>query len=122
MANPIEDFTNQAGQTAFEAAKEIGQINTQVMERILQYQLTSMERLVEAGLKQAKRYSTAKSVEDLVSAQQAMVEESSQKGMESLRDSLDLVTETREAYTSLFQRGVADAMNQTKVKAPKKAA
>ncbi len=123
MTNPFVDNINEAGQTAYDAVKEVFALNQSVFTDLVEKQLQVVNQLVELGVKQAKLVAETKDQRALVQGQISLAEEAAEQALTNVRDVIELGTKARVSYEKLAEKNVQVASEQLK-KAPvvKKAA
>lgn len=124
MTKQAEAFEaiNEFGQTSFEAAKKLGEINLKASEKLLQQQIALTNSLIEAGTRNVELLGKAKGYQEVLSGQATLAQEYGKQVLESYRTVSDILTETRESYSTLFEDSVKFASENLKKTSGKKAA
>lgn len=116
MSNDIIEAANKAGQAAFEAAKEVAEINNATLDTLVEKQLAFASQVVDFGVKQIKLVTEAKDATSAVKAQVALVEDAAGQALNNARDLVDLANKTRVAYDKLVDKNVKSAVASLKTK------
>jgi len=109
MQKEFTDSVNTANKKAFEAAKEVTDLNTSTFETLLNKQLEIANQLADINTKQARIFAESKDVPSAFQAQSALVQEITEQAASNARDAVALLNKTRTAYDKLFQKGIKDA-------------
>lgn len=119
----LQDFS-AATKTSYDAFQELGQINTSAIEKLTQLQFTMATLGIEGTMEQAKLLTSTTNYKELLTAESDFASSYSDKVMNIARQTADLLTESRDEFTTWFEKNskvLTDAA-QTASTAPKKPA
>ena len=111
--NVIDLWTNM-GENAFNAAKQLGEINMRASEKLLQQQLDLTTAWVDAGSRNLELMSKAKGLPELLSSQAKLAQECSQQWIDGYRQANDILSEARQAVTELVDENMKTAQQNVK--------
>lgn len=114
MQKEFVDNVTKANKKAFDAAREVTDLNTSTFETVLKKQLELANQLAEINAKQAKIIAEFKDAPSAFQAQSALFEEITEQAAGNARDTVELLNNTRTAYDKLFQKGIKDATDAVK--------
>ena len=106
----IQNVTN----TAYDSVRELGEINTRLVQRLSQQQLEVLRVTMEAGARETQLISQPRDYQSLLSAQAALAGEYNQKFLEIARTTADILTETRDELMAWVQRGLERATSTSR--------
>jgi len=120
--NVVDLWTNM-GENAFNAARQLGEINLRASEKLLQQQLDLTTAWVDAGSRNLELMSKAKGLPELLAGQAKLAQEYSQQWIDGYRQTNDILSEARQAVTELVDENMKVAQQKVKqaVAAEKKA-
>ncbi len=121
MQPDVMNTMNDMGKNALEAAKTLGEINSKLVEKLVEKQLAAANLCVESGIKQVKLAQDSKDVQDYWTKQAALLEEYAGRIMDLAKQQVEFAQEAGEEYKSWFEKGVQRASTAAKT-ATKKAA
>ncbi len=104
----IQQWT-KINQSAMEAIKELGEINTKAMTRLTQRQMDMVNLYMEEGTKQIETLSQAKGVPDIVAAQSRWFTELNEKVMDNARQTVEDLVNVKAEFTSWAEKGMDKA-------------
>ena len=116
------EFAAKSAKTTLDAVKEVSGITQRAVDKLVDFQLDFVSKALEAGSKQTNPYADVKSVEDLMKTNTEVAEQAARQNLENARKLVDIVTETGDTCSALYEKGVAEAIAPLKQKAAKKAA
>ena len=108
MTNQYADSFNEFGKSAIEATKELVEINSRLMSKMLENQIRVANMFVESSEKQVSSVSTA-DPKDFVASQTAFFEEYATKLTEVAQANAKLAQEAGEELKTWFEKGVKTA-------------
>lgn len=108
MTNQYADSFNEFGKSAIEATKELVEINSRLMSKMLENQISVANMFVESSEKQVSSVSTA-DPKDFVASQTAFFEEYATKLTEVAQANAKLAQEAGEELKTWFEKGVKTA-------------
>lgn len=112
-----EDLTKQwaeMNKAAMNAFKELGEINANAMNRLTQRQLDMVNLYMEGGAKQLEMFSDAKNMQDVMATQSKLVGEFNEKLIENAKQTIEVLTDTKDALTNWAEKGVEIASKMGK--------
>ncbi|HID98823.1 MAG TPA: phasin family protein [Thiotrichaceae bacterium] len=104
----IQQWT-KINQSAMEAIKELGEINTKAMTRLTQRQMDMVNLYMEEGTKQIETLSQAKGAPDIVAAQSRWFTELNEKVMDNARQTVEDLVNVKAEFTSWAEKGMDKA-------------
>jgi len=108
----LEMFSEMSGK-GYEAARQLGEINLSVMEKMMGRQMEALSLFMETGLQQAKMVSEAKGYGELVKGQIEMAKDLGMRVMEESRTNLQLANDSRDEYRAWFEQGMKTVREET---------
>lgn len=109
MQNEFVDNVTKANKKAFDAAREVTDLNTSTFQSLLSKQLELVNQFAEINAKQARILAEYKDAPSAFQAQSALFQEVTEQAAGNTRDAVELLNKTRTAYDKLFQKGLKDA-------------
>ncbi len=109
-----EDFTKQwaeMNKATMNAFKELGEINAGAMTRLTQRQMDMVNLYMEGGAKQLEMFGDAKNMQDVMATQTQLVTEFNEKLIDNARQTIEVLTDTKDALTTWAEKGVEVASN-----------
>jgi phasin family protein len=123
MSAEIFEQWNKIARTGLEAIKELGELNTRLLERASQQQLELAQASIDASVKGAQLASESRSYKEFVSAQTALATEYGERVLTTVRKGSEAAAELRDEYSAWFEGKVREAVAPiVKATAGKKAA
>ena len=119
---PNVDMMNQFAQNGLEAAKQLGEINLGIWEKLVQHQVETVGSCLEAGSKNLELFGQAKGYQELVAAQAKLFQECTQKWLEGFRETAEIFGEARQAVADMAEEGMKTATDNLRKAAPAKKA
>lgn len=108
---------SEINQNIVNSMKKLGEINTQVMQKMTERQIAVMNAYMEGVSKQLEAMKDAKSSQDMMALQAQLAKEFNEKVMENAQETMDLLVQTRTDLTSWVEKGMeaaASAANEKK--------
>ena len=109
MQPDLYDQWTKFTKTSFAALKELGDINTKAVEKLTEQQLALWTTLVEGSVKQFSLLGEAKGYKDVFSGQSEIAAEYSNKFLGIARKSADILTESKDEFTTWVEKSVEKA-------------
>jgi len=112
MTNDITKQWNEISKTAIESMKELGNINTRVIEKLTEQQLAVLNTCMEASQKEIDLAASEKNVQDpqsLLAAQAELVAEYNSRLMSIVQSTGDILKDCNSEFTSWADRGMSVA-------------
>ena len=122
MQKEIFNSINEFGQTAYDAAMKMGEVNLRAGEKLLAQQFTLTSALIESGTRSLELMSQAKTPQEVLNGQAKLVQECGQAWLNTCRSSADILAEARDAAGELVDENVKTATEKVKQAATIKAA
>ena len=126
MTNDITKQWSEISKTAIESMKELGNINTKVIEKLTEHQLAVLNTCMEASQKEIEMATSGKNAQDpqaLLAAQAELMAEYNSKLMEIVQSTGVILKDCNSEITSWADKGMnitAKAATNTVKKATKK--
>lgn len=114
MQKDILNSFNELGQTAYEAAHRMGELNLRASEKLLEQQFALTGALLETGTKTLELMSQAKTPQEVLNGQSKLAQDYGQQLMNSCRGTVDILTEARDAANELVEENVKVASEKVK--------
>ncbi len=111
--NQVLDMMNDMSRNAFEAARQLGEINLRTMDRLAEQQLELFSENLERGVTTAKRLTDAKGYKDFVSVQADVVQDLAETTTQQSRKTIAVLTEARNSVNELFQKEFKEVVEKT---------
>ena len=122
MQKEIYESINEFGQTAYEAAMRMGELNLRAGEKLLEQQLAMTGALLETGSKNLELMSQAKTPQEVLKGQAKLFQDYGQQWLNTCRGSVEILSEARDAAGELVEENVKAANEKVKQAAAAKAA
>ena len=122
MNTNIIEIVNNMGQKSVGVAKELNEVNNRVFSKFMDQQLKVVSQAVESGIEQSQSLGRTRSIEELVETQKTLLQVNASVGLETARQWVELLDESRDAYFSIIGESVAFVQPVKKTRATKKAA
>ncbi len=111
--NQMFEIMNEMGRNAFEAARQLGEINLRTMDRLAEQQLELFSQNLERGVTTTKRFADAKGYKDVLSVQADVAQDLAETATEQTRKTMAVLTEARNSVNDLLQRELKEAAEKT---------
>ena len=121
MQKEIYNTFNELGQTAYEAAMKMGEVNLRAGEKLLEQQFALTGALLETGSKNLELMSQARTPQEMLNGQAKLIQDCGQQWLNSCRGTVEIVTEARNAAGELVEENVKAANEKVKHAASKAA-
>ncbi len=121
MTDDITKQWNEISKTAIESMKELGSINTRVIEKLTEQQLAVLNTCMEASQKEIEMASSGKNAQDpqaLLAAQTALVAEYNSKLMHIVQSTGDILKDCNSEITNWADKSMSVAQNSAAKSAP----
>ncbi len=122
MVNDITKQWNEISKTAIESMKELGNINTRVIEKLTEQQLTVLNTCMEASQKELDLAASENNIQDpqsLLAAQAELVAEYNSRLMSIVQSTGDILKDCNSEFTSWADKGMSVAQKSAVKTAPK---
>jgi phasin family protein len=103
------DQLNKLGMSTYETLKQLYTINTNTVEQLIEQQFALAALGVEYATSQVKIAGTVKGYKDVISAQADIAGEISSKMQGIARNTLDIMTESKDEISTWFEKSVKEA-------------
>jgi hypothetical protein len=97
---------------AMESARKIGELNQRNFDKLFQQQADLAAFFMDAGARGLELMTKAKGYQDLLAGQTALMRECGERGINAVRESIDLAKEVSTEYGTLAQEGFSIAKQQ----------
>ena len=124
MTNDITKQWNEISKTAIESMKELGNINTRVIEKLTEQQLAVLNTCMEASQKEIEMASSGKNAQNpqvLLKAQADLIAEYNSRLMSIVQSTGDILKDCNSEITSWADKGMSIAQKSATKAAPKTA-
>lgn len=105
FVNTMSNFSK----TAADSAKTLGEINSKIVEEVIERQLAVANLFVEGSVNQAKLAQETKDVKEYWSKQAQLTDEYAGKAMDLAKQNVELAQKVGEQYKAWFEKGFAQA-------------
>lgn len=122
MQKEIFNSINEFGQTAFDAAMKMGEVNLRAGEKLLEQQFALTGALLETGSKNLELMSQAKTPQEVLNGQAKLVQDYGQQWLNNCRGTVEILSEARDAAGELVEENVKATSEKVKQAANRKAA
>jgi phasin family protein len=122
MTNDITKQWNEISKTAIESMKELGNINTRVIEKLTEQQLAVLSTCMEASQKEIEMTASGKNAQnpqDLLAAQAELLAEYNSRIMNIVHSTGDILKDCNTEITSWADKGMNIAQKPAAKSAPK---
>ena len=109
MTNIFYENMSKIGKSAYDSAKELYGINTNIAEQVIEQQLALFNLGVEYTTRQLGLAGQAKGYKELVSGQTDITSDVISKAQGIARNSADIITESRDEVNVWFEKGLKEA-------------
>ncbi|GEM_PF-651836 len=100
----------EANQSVMESIKQLGEINTTVMTKLTERQMSVINAYMEGVSQQLDTMKDAQNVQDVISSQAKLAQEFSGKMLENARQTMDVLMQTRSELSGWVEKGVEKSM------------
>ena len=122
MKKDIFNSFNEFGQTAFEAARRMGEVNLRAGEKLLEQQFAMTGALLETGARNLELMSQAKTPQEVLTGQAKLVQAYGEQWLNRCRGTAEILAEARDAAGELIEENVKVASENVKQATTRKAA
>ena len=122
MTNDITKQWDEISKTAIESMKELGSINTRVIEKLTEQQLAVLNTCMEASQKEIEMASSGKNAQNpqnLVKAQADLMAEYNSRLMGIVQTTGDILKDCNSEITNWADKGMSVAQKSAAKSAPK---
>ena len=109
MNNTIFENLNEVGKASYDSIKELYAINTGIAKQLAEQQLALVNMSVECADRQLKLASEANGYKEVINGQSEIVSDVSSKTPGIARNTVDILTESKEEVNSWFENGMNEA-------------
>jgi hypothetical protein len=109
MSPEIIDQWTKFTRTAFDAVKELTELNTKLLERTSEQQFELANASFDAGVKGVQLVSEPRSYKDFVSGQTALITEYGDRVLKIVRRGNEVAAELRDEYATWLEGKVREA-------------
>jgi phasin family protein len=118
MEKSTLDTMNDVGKRAYEAAKELGEINARSTEKMLQKQLDALNLYMQTGVQQMQLLMEAKGYQDVLAGQARISSEYTEKLLDNTRAMMEIATKARDELSGWAEKSMAAATESMSKTAP----
>ncbi len=103
----IEQFTATTAKS-YEAAKSLGDINTNAFRKLTDLQLDFMSMSIESSVEQATSLGSNKNMKDVFTVSSAFASDYSEKLLSYTQQVVEIFTDSRDEASSLLEKTIAE--------------
>ena len=107
MQNQIIEQLTAATSKSYETMKNLGDINSSALRKMADLQFDFISMSLESGLEQSKLLISNTNIEDVFASSSDFASDYSEKMMGFTRQTVEIITETRDEAASLFEETIA---------------
>ena len=122
MQQELMSQYNSLNQTAYDATKQVMDLNARTVEKLMQQQISMFEMCLQGGTKQWELAQNSKDLAAYLKGQGELMKECSDKALAMTKQSWDVLGEARSELTALLEKGMTAATDSVKSATVKKAA
>ncbi len=116
------DTMNDASRQVFDFGRQLTDINIRAFDHLTNAHTKAWGEAVEKGFAQARRLAEAKGYKDVLDVQMEMAHDATQTAMAQSRESVEVLTGTRDELVKAYEKGFAQVAEEVKKASPKQAA
>ncbi len=116
MTNKIVDELTRNQQAAYEAFKQLADINVEVAERLFDQHKAVVTTYLEASTEQVGLVTDAKDYKALLNAQSQFAKDHGEKLLTYVQETSEILDEARERLTDWVDKGLAEAAANNTIK------
>ena len=109
MNNEMIENMNKFGKTAYDAMKELYNINMKIAGQISEQQMAYINLSMECATAQMEMISKSKGYKDILTGGTALFNEASEKVQGIARNTVDIMNESKDEVSAWVEKGVEDA-------------
>jgi len=122
MQEEFFNFVNRCNRNAFDATKQLAEINAHTYEKLVQSQIKVAGLYLEGGARQVELVRDFKDPAGYMAAQGELAKQYAETVLSVTKENLGVMAEARNELKEWFEKGVAQAASVTPVAGVKKAA
>ena len=122
MENQIIEQLTTATSKSYESMQSLGDINSSAFRKITDLQFDFISMNVESGIEQAKSLNSKKDAKEFFTSTTEFVSDYNEKMMGFTKQTVEILNQTRNEATSLFEKVIASKAAPTKKPAKAKTA
>ena len=122
MQNDMFNSFKEFGQTALEAARQMGEVNLRAGEKLLENQFAMTSTLLETGARNLELMSQAKTPQEVLNGQSKLMQAYGEQWLKSCRGTAEILTEARDAAGELIEENAKAASENVSRATGRKAA
>jgi phasin family protein len=109
MQKELINQWSQLTKQNFDSLKELGEINTKLVERLSRQQLEMLSASMEATVRETQLVTQSRGYKELLDSQSGLTAEYNKKFLDIVRETTDILTEARDDLTAWIEKGVERA-------------
>ncbi len=109
MNNTIFENLNEVGKASYDSIKELYAINTGIAKQLAEQQLAMVNLSVECANRQLKLASEVNGYKEVINGQSEIASDVSSKTLGIARNTVDILTESKEEVNTWFEKGIKEA-------------
>jgi hypothetical protein len=114
MNKSMYDVMSEASQGAYDFMRQLGELNVQTFDRMVEAQMAYVSDVMDKGYARAEKLAEAKGYKDVMEGQVEGSRELGQLSLDHMRKGMSLASEARDAYGDLVRKGYEDATAEVK--------
>ena len=120
MENQIIEELTAATSKSYETMKSLGDINSSAFRKLTDLQFDFVSMNVESGIEQAKSLSNKKEPKEIITSGAEFVSDYNEKMIGFTSQTVEILTQSRDEVSSLFEKAIASMAAPTKKSAKAK--
>ncbi len=120
MTKELNQQLSEMGKSALDSMKELGQINSKMVERLTEQQLAILNTCLEASSKEIEIVTSAHDPNELLKYQTALANEYSQRMIDLVRTTNEVLEECQSELSAWAEHGVSSVTKAATGKSNKK--
>jgi len=109
MENTIFENINKVGKSSYETVKGLYDINTNIVEQLIEQQFALVSLGNEYTARQLKLASETKGYKEVINGQTEIAADISSKVQGIARNTIDILSESKDEVNAWFEKGVKEA-------------
>jgi len=114
MNEKVAEQISETGENVFKAWRKLGDVSAELIRRMTEVQLQVATLGVEGSVEQLKLVTTSANYKDLLSAEAKFADTYGSKVIALVRETVDVLTESRDELAGWLDDSVKDAANSNK--------
>ena len=107
MENQIIEQLTTATTKSYETMKNLGDINSSALRKLTDLQFDFISMNVESGIEQVKSLNNKAEAKDIIASSAEFVSDYNEKVMDFTSKTVEILSESRDEATNLFEKAIA---------------